>query len=255
MKRGQCKLCLQTKDLCKESHIIPRFLYKLLAGENSLLVFLDKIASRFRYNGEYEGNILCENCDNQIIGKLDDYAAKFIHNEFPQKLNSRIEVIDGHEHLVIENDPNYDYKRYKLFLLSLLWRSSISSRPFFQQLKLSPPVEEDLRQMILSGDPGEPERYASFVFLPPLVPAPGGGRGFNTLYMPTMSPIMAKNSGWDICKFIIEGMTFFFLIAAPSGTKIEPSTRKDKLLLRISTPEEQGEIHELTLEMMRNHKR
>ncbi|MFA5172815.1 MAG: hypothetical protein WC435_00220 [Candidatus Paceibacterota bacterium] len=255
MKRGQCKLCLQIKDLCKESHIIPSFLYKLLAGKNSLLVFLDKIAARFRYNGEYERNILCENCDNQIIGKLDDYAAKFIHNEFPQKLNSRIEVINGHEYLVIENDPNYDYKKYKLFLLSLLWRSSIASRPFFQQLKLSSSVEDDLRQMILSSNPGEPERYASFVFLPPLVSAPGGGRGFNTFYMPTMSPIMAKNNDWEICKFIVEGMMFFFLISAPPGTKVEPSTRKDKLLLKISTPEEQSEVHKLIFEMVRNHKR
>ncbi len=130
MKIGQCKLCLKTKKLCGESHIIPRFLYKLLTGENSLLVFLDKIAARFRYNGEYEGNILCENCDSHVIGKLDDYAAKFIHNEFPQKLISRIEVIEGHEHLVIENDPNYDYKKYKLFLLSLLfkWDQTLSSK-------------------------------------------------------------------------------------------------------------------------------
>lgn len=255
MKNGVCKLCLEEKGLCKESHIIPRFLYKLLSGENSLLVFLDKIVARFRYNGEYEGNILCEDCDNRVIGQLDDYAAKFIHGEFPKKLNSRLEIIDGAEHLVIENDPNYDYKKYKLFLLSLLWRASICSRPFFKQLKLSQEVENELREMILLGDPGEPERYASFVFLPPLVPAPGGGRGFNTLYMPTMSPIMTKNDSWELCKFIIEGMTFFFLISAPPGTKVEPSTRKDKLLLKISTPEEQSEVHKLTFEMMKNHKR
>ena len=255
MKKGQCKLCLENKLLCKESHIIPKFLYKLLFEKNNFLIFLDKIAAHFRYTGEYEGGILCENCDNTIIGKLDNYAAGFIHGEFRQKLNSRIEVIDGHEHLVIEYDPNYDYRKYKLFLLSLLWRASITSRPFFQQVKLSPETEEDLRRMILVGDPGEPEKYASFVFLPPLVSAPGGGRGFNTLYMPTMSPIMAKNNAWELCKFIIEGMTFFFLISAPPGTNVEPSTRRDKLLLKISTPEEQSEVHKLTFDMMKNHKR
>ena len=255
MKKGQCKLCLEIKDLCTGSHIIPQFLYKILAGNNNLLVFLDSTRAQFRYSGEWEGNILCEHCEIKIIGKLDDYAAKFLHDEFPEKMNRRIEIIDGAEHMIIENDPNYDYKKYRLFLLSLLWRASISSRPFFSQVKLSNEVEDDLRKMILKDEPGELDQYACFNFLPPLVSMPGGGKGFNTLYMPTVSPIMHKNDSWEICKFIIEGMTFFYIISMPLGAKVRPSTEKHRLVLKISTPEEQQELFQLTFEMMRNHRR
>jgi hypothetical protein len=40
-----------------------------------------------------------------------------------------------------EGDPYYDYSKYKLFLLSLLWRASISSRSLFNQIKLPVSIE------------------------------------------------------------------------------------------------------------------
>ncbi len=251
MKKGQCKLCLKHKELCKESHIIPRFLYKFLMGENNSLVFVDdeKVATRF--NGEYEGGILCKKCDSEIIGKLEDYAAKFMHG----KLSSRLENIDGEEFLIIDRDKNYNYKKHKLFLLSLLWRSSISSRPFFNQIKLSRKDEENLREMILNDSPGEPDIYPCFLHLPPLITSPEGDRGFHILHMQTMSPITAKNAGWEICKFIIQGMNFYYIITKPTGTKVEPSVEKNKISLKFSTLDKQSELFHQTIEMVKNHKR
>lgn len=254
MKKGQCKLCLKTKNLCRESHIIPKFLYKLLKGENNLLIFVNNEQTQRRYNGEYESNILCESCDSQIIGKLEDYVAKFMYNQFP-KSSSRLESVDGIEYLIIEGDVSYDYKKYKLFLASLLWRSSISSRPFFQQIKLSSKDEDSLRNMILNSEPGDPDLYTCFLHLPPLVSLPKGSRGFDTLYMPTMSPMMIKMDGWEICKFVIQGMSFYFLISMPPGTKVEPSVEINRLSFKISTLEEQSKLLHSTLEMVRNHQR
>lgn len=219
MQTGKCRLCLKTKELCDKSHIIPRFLYKIIQGENNGLVFVTKERARIRYNGEWEAGLLCEDCDNNVIGKLDDYVAKFIHNEFHRKIISRLEVRDGIEFLVIEKDPNYDYTKYKLFLLSVLWRSSISSRPFFGQVKFSEGVEEDLREMILNGNPREPEKYAPLLFLPPLLPAYDGDRGFDTFYMQTMSPIAKENDDMHIYRFLIEGMTIFFVIPKKTRCK------------------------------------
>ena len=50
MKKGQCKLCLKHKELCKESHILPRFLYKFLMGENNSVVFLNNKKAVVRFN-------------------------------------------------------------------------------------------------------------------------------------------------------------------------------------------------------------
>ena len=131
MKKGKCKLCLQFKDLCRESHILPKFLYKFLSGENNSIIFLDNKKANLRFNGEYESSILCKKCDSETIGKLENYAARFMHGKSSQ--NSRLEKINGVEYLVFEGNKNYDYRNHKLFLLSLLWRSSISSRPFLNR--------------------------------------------------------------------------------------------------------------------------
>lgn len=255
MKKGACKLCLQEKLLCRESHIIPRFLYKMLAGKNNSLVFITERNARTRYNSEYESNILCTDCDTGTIGRLDDYAAKFIYGKFPRDAAAQLTIIDGREHVIIKNHPYYDYARYKLFLLSMLWRASISSRPFFSKVKLSHSAEEELRTMINNGEPGEPEEYPCFIHLPPLVSAPGGGRGFSTFYMPTMAPELVKDDKYEFCKFVIQGMTHFFVISRPADSNVEPAITGDQIALVIATEEEQSELHLMMIEMMRKHKR
>ena len=255
MQKGVCKLCLEYKDLCKESHIIPKFLYKLLAGKNNLLVYLDTKRAHFKHNSEYEGGILCEKCDSGIIGKLDDYAAKFLHGEFPNQVPHRYEYIEGQECIVRENDPSYDYARFKLFLLSLLWRGSISSRPFFQQLKLRPEVEEELRVMIKDNTPGEPDEYACFVCLPPLLPTPDGGRGFYLTYMPTMSPISSEIDGLEMTRFVIEGTHYFFITSKPAGMNVAPSLERDKLTIGFSSVEEQAKLQQQIIQTMQKHQR
>ncbi len=248
-------MCLEHKDLCKESHIIPKFLYKFLTGDNNLLVYLDVKRAHFKYNSEYESDILCEDCDTGIIGKLDNYAAKFLHGEFPVKVAPRLVSVEGQECVVRENDPNYDYTRFKLFLLSLLWRGSISSRPFFQQLKLRPTVEEDLRQMIKDNRPGEPDEYSCFICLPPLMPTPDGGQGFYTFYMPTMAPVCVDVNGMEMCKFVIEGTHYFFIISRPLGPNVVPSVEKNKLTIGFSSVEEQAQLQRQMIRIMQKHLR
>lgn len=220
-----------------------------------MIVYLNPKQAQFKYNSEYEGGILCQDCDTSVIGKLEDYADKFLHGKFPNQATPRIELINGQECVVRENDPTYDYKRFKLFLLSMLWRASISSRPFFQQVRLGQKVQEDLRKMILEGKPGEPDEYACFICMPPLMPTPDGGRGLYTYDMPTMSPIIATTEGIEMCRFVIEGTHYFFIISKPLGSKILPGVERNKLTLGISTREEQSKLHQQMIEMMKNHPR
>ncbi|HEU0080827.1 MAG TPA: hypothetical protein VFQ72_02290 [Candidatus Paceibacterota bacterium] len=253
MKEGTCKLCLEYKKLCKESHIIPKSLYRLLAGENNQLIYINEEKSKPKYNSEYEGGILCENCDNKVIGLLDDYAAKFIYGEFPNKGTSGTEWIEGRETVIRENDPSYDYSRFKLFLLSVLWRASISSRPFFQKLKLPSAIEEDLRQRILTGSPGQPDEYPCFIHLPPLITQPDGRRGFETFYMQTMSPIYMDRGELKMCEFIIQGMHYYFIIARPANMNVLPSVDTNRLTMAFSKPEEHTQIIQTILDFMKGH--
>ncbi len=55
---------------------------------------------------------------------------------------------------------NIDYVKFKLFLLSLIWRMSVSSREFFKAVELGP-HEETIRGMILADSPGNFDKYPS----------------------------------------------------------------------------------------------
>lgn len=255
MKTGVCKLCLETKKLCDRSHIIPDFLYKYLYGENKKLVYLHSNRGiSFKYNSEYEGGILCQECDEGIIGKLDDYAAKFIYNQFATKIRTQSHSMDGRECFVIKGAP-YEYAKFKLFLLSLLWRGSISSRSFFATMKLNLEAEEDIRKRIKINNPGNPEEYACFIYLPSLVIGPDGRKGLNTFYMPTTSPQHVKNDEWEFCEFTIIGTKYYYLISKPRGAKVIPAVERDKLTITFNRNETQKELMEDIVKIVVKHPR
>jgi hypothetical protein len=254
MKTGICKLCLQKRNLCNKSHIFPDFHFKFLYGSDHALVFLNYKKSEIRYNSEYESNILCEKCDGKIIGKLDDYAAKLIHDKFRTKTIFRLEQINGKKNLILENSPNYDYSIFKLFLISLLWRASISSRPFFQAIKLQPNIEEELRSMILRNEPGDPQKYPCFINLPPLVSTPNGGLGFSTFYMPTMSPMHVKEGEFEAHEFVIEGIHYIFIISTSKTWNIIPSVERSKLTIGFASIQDQREILEEVMQMIKKNR-
>ena len=53
-----------------------------------------------------------------------------------------------------------DYKKFKLFLLSLIWRFSISSKMSFKGVELGE-HEDHIRQMLIMDDTGDAGRYPS----------------------------------------------------------------------------------------------
>lgn len=155
-----CKLCKKEKDLIKKSHIIPEFLYQDLYDDKHRLIKFDvieKVNGNERVSklpqGEYEGGLLCKECDNEKIGQFETYLGNILNKEeiaVEQKPNcKKIINDDGVEFTRIEN---IDYKSLKLCLLSILWRASISKRPFFKDVDLGP-YEEKIREQLNTETP------------------------------------------------------------------------------------------------------
>ncbi len=137
MKIGKCKLCLtENIELLNKSHIIPNFFHYGLKDSNNKYNSInpDKFIvgrNQHRQNPSgamFEGNLLCKNCDNVVIGSLETYLSKvLIENE------KNINVEDFYT-----DDRNIEYKiykkinyeKFKLGLLSILWRGSISNLDF-----------------------------------------------------------------------------------------------------------------------------
>ena len=167
-----CKLCGLPKILIKKSHIIPDFMYKGMFDENHKLVLqpfrqgtVEKWEIKKPSDGEYEGGLLCDECDNTLLGHYyEDYASRamyggqLLENECPtfQKCISQY----GIGFIKCER---LNYHKYKLFLLSMLWRASISTRPFFSEIKLDPIHEKEIRKMILAKDAGSVSKYPIFI--------------------------------------------------------------------------------------------
>jgi hypothetical protein len=155
-----CKLCKKEKSLIKKSHIIPDFLYKDLYDENHRIRKFDAIEKSKGVEkvskpptGEYEGNILCKECDNEKIGQFESYLAQILTNpNIPEEQKPNCEKITNETGVEFTHVTNIDYKSTKLALLSILLRASISKRPMFNEVDLGP-LEEKIRKLIDSESP------------------------------------------------------------------------------------------------------
>lgn len=160
----QCKLCLQDLPLLKKSHIIPNFMYKELFGGKGRMASISTSDIRnmtFMQSGHYEADLLCATCDNSIISRLERYASNTIFGNnskikvefFPEKGNA----------VPCRRYYNIDYTHLKLFFLSILWRSHISKNSFFEEIDLGEKYAEEIRQMILSNDAGDENRFETLL--------------------------------------------------------------------------------------------
>src|SRR5680860_1072410 len=153
---GKCRLCLQDKKLIS-AHIIPEFMYSRMKDEKNVFYEMhlklnkEKIRSRKVQTGEFDKTILCEDCDNRIIGaNYEKYAqnsmyGKDIDLELAPICKNYQNSNDGAKYSICKN---IDYGKMKLFLLSILWRASITNRKMFRDVDLGGKHEERLRILL-----------------------------------------------------------------------------------------------------------
>lgn len=152
-------------------------------------------------SGEFESNILCLKCDNQRIGRLEQYASLVLYGGSPLDVKPG-ETPDGVKYLYV---AGLDYAKFKLFLLSILWRASISSRPLFHEVALGP-YEERIRKRILTEDPGEQLIYPCLIMT-----------YLNQDDFPidlVVQPSQARVDGGYAYNFLIGGFVYMFFVTS-----------------------------------------
>lgn len=115
---GICKFCGQEKQLCK-AHIIPQAFYKDLNIGPYFLASKGKYAKKLPI-GEYDNTILCAECDRRI-GLYDEYASRLFLKELE---NFKV----SHINLYTIPKTHLDYTKLRKFIVSLIWRASISTK-------------------------------------------------------------------------------------------------------------------------------
>ena len=202
----------QTSSELRESHIIPSCIFRLVR-DKSLDNRFFQVSNRTQQviqDGPKE-YLLCDSCE-QKIARYEKYFKEAIYF-------SQHGVKIGHtDEVVIVN--NLDYKKTKLFFLSLLWRMSISSLPEFQIVCVQE-TEEKIRNMIRFENPGGNSEFS----VRGIVPLINGKiqEGWTTTALMTEGP-------QEVVYHIIIGGIFYSL-----STASQNSASLDILLLNDSS--------------------
>ncbi|MEM5535116.1 hypothetical protein WNY58_01810 [Neptuniibacter pectenicola] len=151
-----CKGCNQDKKLVK-AHVIPESFFRELRADEKTLKLISNVEGVHTKKapiGVYDKDILCRECEDKFQ-TLDDYAAKLLID------NSEIEELKQNSSVVGYKIPKVDYGLLKRFIISLLWRASISKHGFYSKVNLGA-LEEKAKKLIWEESPGEKEEF-SFV--------------------------------------------------------------------------------------------
>ena len=202
-QNGPCKLCGKSAKLIKQSHIIPNFMYQGLFDETNRMILMplgnQSEKSRFYQTGFFDKYILCKKCENEILAKLEKYSSTILYGGKSRNppLFEKRKGPDGVRSVGISN---LDYSQFKLFLLSILWRSHISLNKFFNKVSIGE-HESVLRKMIISGNAGREDDYK-------IVIVAIKDRVDNLVrIMP--NPEVTKYDGGHFATFFISGFIYF----------------------------------------------
>jgi hypothetical protein len=143
MTRPACRGYQCTNTDLIEAHIVARAFARDAqeAHRHNLLISIGNVRP-LRALGIYDPEILCGDCDGKI-GLLDKYAVT-VCRRFPA------------EHIIRPDGlfemQNVDGDQLARFVLSVLWRASITSRPEFAKVSLGQ-YEADAREVIFGAKP------------------------------------------------------------------------------------------------------
>jgi len=192
MNFGTCKLCNRHKELVK-AHVIPRSFMLKAKGQSKQLLEVRRNDAKevlFWQNGIWDDQILCRDCEDGFTS-WDDYGCRILRT--PPGKNIAPETDPEVRAFIIDN---IDYRRLKLFVLSVLWRSSVSSKPFFTRVKLGQ-YQSMIADMLLNQDAGSHDQFPVVLArlvnqeLPTAIYAPyrhrsPEGVNFNVIFLPSI---------------------------------------------------------------------
>ena len=149
--------------------------------------------------------LLCHECE-QKVGYFEDYAKRFLYGgSDPIRLC-----------LPLLPDPLFiaDYKKMKLFQLSILWRAAEAEGDFFSAVNLAAQRREKIRQMLITENPGADHEY--FCTMARLVPSPAvellQKRHGVSIETGLFAPVAHDFATWQTYTFVMGGIVWAFCV-------------------------------------------
>lgn len=191
-----CHLCLRAQPLVN-SHILPEFVFKPIYDHRHKVVQVGKHERSKTLQKGWRERLLCEDCEARLNPYETDFANQWFENpSLPDRITEEAHLVRG-----------IDYKRFKLFHVSILWRSSVSSLPFFEAVSLGPKWEGIAREMLLDEDPGPPSVFPIYAMA--LCDSDGSRVGSRVLW----DTMMNRIRGQRVYYFLFGGCIWHYVVS------------------------------------------
>jgi hypothetical protein len=146
---GQCKLCLNEKELVG-SHIIPKLFFRPIMKADGGIKTLDMEKGRLINHPKFQSGIkeslLCADCEKRFSSD-EDFCRKSFYGIKPDNIQLQgFFYLPGHSRIIVKS---IDSRRFLKFLYSVLWRAAASSHEIFQDIKIPSDLQEQLRNAVL----------------------------------------------------------------------------------------------------------
>ena len=190
-----CALCTRSLPL-RNSHIISEFLYKTLYDSKHRFHQISATPEKLNellQKGLREP-LLCDGCE-QRLANFERYASMVLNG------GAGIGIQQWEEDVLLSG---LDYKKLKLFQLSILWRAGVSSSQAFSQVSLGPHADQ-LRVMLDSENPGPSHAYGCLMFT-----LKHDGQVAQDLIVP---PTWTRLAGHFAYRFVFGGMVWVFVVS------------------------------------------
>ena len=153
-----CRLCQRNNDL-RRSHIISETFYDGVydAKHRAVPISMNYPKLKFIQNG-FKEKLLCGDCEIRLSRWESVLKETLVDIGNKTSTSLSIDII-GKELFRVKC---IRYKEFKLAILSIIWRMSIASDPFFESYKLGI-YEEKLRQALLSEKVPDEKKFPIMV--------------------------------------------------------------------------------------------
>jgi len=149
MDQGTCRLCCLVRPLAN-SHILPEWGYGDIydpRGHRGYALSADPGVRLGYVRKGIREPLLCLVCEGKL-SRYEHYARHLLTDP------TRLVVPPVGQHV----PDQAEYRRFKLFQLSILWRAHVATDRLFRTVDLGPHAER-LRQMLYAEQPGAPTEY------------------------------------------------------------------------------------------------
>lgn len=178
--------------MLRESHIASKFLWRKsgVTGDKKKFSLLSPTHPHLNDPHRQDGlkeYLLCHDCE-QRFGRYETYAAGVLFHK-----NGPV-LCRPNGHFILDG---LEYRKLKLFQMSILWRMGVSSLPYYCRVELGT-HEEILRSMLEAEDPGDPWQYGCVATL-----LDHNGEPLRGLFS---QPMNVKKFDHDCYSYTISGM-------------------------------------------------